>query len=205
MSRPRGVCSFPGCGRPHKLHGLCGGHSSQQRRGKPLVAIKPHVLTGIKRDLCTVEGCTRRHWARGYCATHYSQFHRGNTPGEIGPVHAWGERTQYTCAVPNCSRTHRRNGFCCQHSYIYRIYGIHPQRFEELLEEQGGVCAICRGECAMNPRLSVDHDHDSGLIRGLLCNRCNIGLGRFREQPELLRRAAEYIEAARAKALSETA
>lgn len=151
------------------------------------------------RQACAVDGCSRRHWAKGFCSSHYRQHHRGHIPGPFGPRLALGERRQQTCSVPGCNNTHRRNGFCTPHSHIQRVYGINPAEFETLLEGQDGKCAICRTDCELNPRLSVDHDHETGVVRGLLCNRCNVGLGRFREDPELLKRAAGYLERSRAK------
>lgn len=62
---------------------------------------------------------------------------------------------------------------------------------------QGGVCAICLGPPAegdRGDRLHVDHDHVTGEVRGLLCSHCNTALGKFRDDPARLRRAAEYLE-----------
>jgi hypothetical protein len=53
-------------------------------------------------------------------------------------------------------------------------------------------CIIC-GE-TQERRLAIDHDHSTGVVRGALCNRCNLGLGHFRDRPDLLRNAALYLE-----------
>jgi hypothetical protein len=58
-------------------------------------------------------------------------------------------------------------------------------------EAAGGVCQICGDD----ERLGVDHCHASGRLRGLLCSRCNTGLGMFRDRPELLAEAIEYLKA----------
>jgi len=82
-------------------------------------------------------------------------------------------------------------------------YGITPEEYQEMLARQGGLCAICKN--AANPqgiraasRLHIDHDHLTQVVRDLLCNSCNNGLGRFRDNPALLRAAADYIERHRA-------
>ncbi|WP_344024073.1 endonuclease VII domain-containing protein [Streptomyces luteireticuli] len=75
---------------------------------------------------------------------------------------------------------------------VQRIYGLEPGEYEQLLEAQGG-CAICGG--TRRQRLSVDHCHRTGVVRGLLCRMCN---GRLltaaRDNPEVLRAAARYLE-----------
>lgn len=79
-------------------------------------------------------------------------------------------------------------------------YGLSVSDYQTLLALQGGVCAICRepetkkGVYGEVVRLSVDHDHSTGAIRGLLCDSCNILLGRAREDPAILRDAAAYLE-----------
>jgi len=74
------------------------------------------------------------------------------------------------------------------------IYGLELGQYDRMLEAQGGVCAICHGLCDRGGALSVDHDHTSGAVRGLLCNGCNVGLGGFRDDPERLRAAILYLE-----------
>lgn len=74
-------------------------------------------------------------------------------------------------------------------------YGITLQDYEDMLRAQGGVCAICGG-VESNPkfnRLSVDHCHDTGAVRGLLCNRCNRALGLLNDDAILLRKAISYL------------
>jgi hypothetical protein len=61
---------------------------------------------------------------------------------------------------------------------LKRRYGITVEDYDRMLEGQGGVCALCKETCSKGTRLCVDHDHDSGRVRGLLCDSCNRGLGR---------------------------
>lgn len=72
-------------------------------------------------------------------------------------------------------------------------YGISEAEFEKLVRKQGGTCAICRKRGAKH----VDHDHDSGEVRAVLCFYCNRGLGKFREDRGLIRRARRYLDSAR--------
>lgn len=77
-----------------------------------------------------------------------------------------------------------------------RAYGIEPEDYEALLLAQGGVCAICEKICKTGKRLSIDHDHVSGQVRGLLCSSCNRGIGNLHDDVDLLVRAANYLCAA---------
>lgn len=72
-------------------------------------------------------------------------------------------------------------------------YGVDGEMFGQMLVEQHGLCAIC-GEPPGRNRLHVDHCHESGAVRGLLCARCNQGLGFFRDDPSLLAKAMRYLK-----------
>lgn len=75
-------------------------------------------------------------------------------------------------------------------------YKLTPAEYDELLRRQDGVCAICyRGN--NGKRFHVDHCHDQGHVRGLLCSPCNTGIGHFQDNTSRLERAIEYIREAR--------
>lgn len=87
--------------------------------------------------------------------------------------------------------------------YWLRQYGLTVDQYEQMLTDQGGVCAIChKPERFVDPRsgeprrLAVDHDHETGKVRGLLCGRCNRAIGHLGHDPESLARAADYLKAA---------
>lgn len=73
-----------------------------------------------------------------------------------------------------------------------RWCGAPLEEYERLLEEQNGKCAICGLEPGER-RHCVDHCHVTGVIRGVICNACNMGLGYFRDNPEFLEAAAVYL------------
>jgi hypothetical protein len=82
-----------------------------------------------------------------------------------------------------------------QHESKCRKYGLSPEKYAEMALAQGGVCAICgAGTTEKRPKLSIDHDHDTGVVRGLLCNNCNIGIGHFFDDKERLVKAIAYLE-----------
>ena len=74
-----------------------------------------------------------------------------------------------------------------------RRYGLTSARYDALLAEQGGVCAICGDAERDGWDFAVDHEHASGRVRGLLCRRCNVGIGLLRDSPEVVTAAADYL------------
>lgn len=103
------------------------------------------------------------------------------------------QRRRYR-ATPNGKRATLRY-------WLKRNYGITLETFEEMERAQSGKCAICNripsGEGHTNNRLHVDHDHTSGVVRGLLCRDCNLGLGHFGENIDRLLGAVAYLKAGR--------
>lgn len=88
-----------------------------------------------------------------------------------------------------------------QHEYRRRAlfrYGLTPEQYDSMLAEQENKCAICGTEHVDEPkkRLHVDHDHAAGFkaVRGLLCGKCNLGIGMFGEDQDRLIKAIEYLK-----------
>ncbi len=77
---------------------------------------------------------------------------------------------------------------------LKKNYGITIEQYDEMLEAQSGVCAICQNQCSTGRRLAVDHCHEIGEIRGLLCSNCNQGIGKFKDSIKLLEAAIKYLE-----------
>lgn len=77
--------------------------------------------------------------------------------------------------------------------WLYQQYGLTTADYQHLLSQQDGVCAICARECPTGRNLAVDHDHATGHVRGLLCVRCNAGMGMLRDDPALLQGAITYL------------
>lgn len=83
---------------------------------------------------------------------------------------------------------------------LRRNYGIGIEEYERMHKAQSGLCAICGepekttdGRSGRQKWLAVDHHHDSGKVRGLLCGHCNSGIGHFRDRIELLEKAIAYL------------
>lgn len=96
-----------------------------------------------------------------------------------------------------CKICHKRS---CWENDLHRYYNLTVKQYEMMLKSQNGVCAICnKPEIKENKngtikRLGVDHCHKTREIRGLLCDKCNRGLGYYNDDPELLEKAALYLK-----------
>jgi len=112
------------------------------------------------------------------------QFQKGNPGGPGRPV----KYKQYSNESEN------------RHNYkLHSCFGISKYDYDEMYKKQDGKCAICGKKetiikCGKIQQLSVDHDHSTGRIRGLLCFHCNSGIGKFGDNSELLRKAADYLD-----------
>lgn len=91
---------------------------------------------------------------------------------------------------PNPSEVRRTE---TQEREIIKKYAITEDQYQQILQLQNGVCAIC-GNHQRRQRLSIDHCHLTKKVRGLLCTRCNRNIGRFYDSAVRLQRAAEYLE-----------
>lgn len=74
--------------------------------------------------------------------------------------------------------------------HLKREYGMTEAERDAMIKEQFGICPICLDPAPVH----VDHDHRTGKVRGVLCFSCNAALGQFKDRPDVLRRAAEYLE-----------
>ena len=72
-------------------------------------------------------------------------------------------------------------------------YGITLEDYNQMYDLQSGVCKICGQAETNGKRIAIDHNHITGKVRGLLCNHCNIGLGKFFDNPQLLQSAINYL------------
>ena len=84
--------------------------------------------------------------------------------------------------------------------HLANTYGLTVADYDAMKAEQGGVCAICKQPPLEHfwdgrvKELCIDHDHETGKVRGLLCGLCNKGIGNFRDNPRLMTEAIGYLE-----------
>lgn len=96
-----------------------------------------------------------------------------------------------TCNKKKCTEWSNKNKDKRKYYILKSATGVTKDQYDDLLNEQKNVCAICDGK--LSKKLSVDHCHKTNLVRGLLCSKCNFGLGYFNDDPELLKKAISYL------------
>lgn len=162
----RGVCSIEGCGRPHQAKGLCNNHFNSRRAKevrREAMAARPPRVCGFCGG--EVDPSRRRHGPVSYCSR------------------ACKDKAQIASGAAAAA---------CLKYYYKQKYGL---TMDEVATMRARGCAIC-GTVEWMGRHSqahIDHDHVTGVVRGVLCHECNTGLGKFRDDPDLLRRAADYL------------
>jgi hypothetical protein len=135
-----------------------------------------------------------------------AQGYSGNLDDPIQPWRGEVDKThcanghEYTLATTYLDPTtgYRMCKLCKKDAaFTFRAkrYGLSPEELQQMIEESRDLCAICGKQ---DYSLHVDHDHDTGAVRELLCAGCNKGLGHFEDTPGFLRAAADYLERHRA-------
>ena len=197
MRKEHDTCTFADCSRPHKARGLCQTHYMQFKRGiTPVAVIKTRV--SVKPPECAEDGCDAPVKAKGLCKAHYQRLLRhGHTN------YRDRKSAPKPCAIETCGNHSYAKDLCHSH-YIkqrkWRAAGVDASRYQEMLREQNGVCAICHkpekhkdGLSGKAKDLAIDHDHTTGAVRALLCSACNTALGLLRDDPALLGVAIAYL------------
>lgn len=151
----------------------------------------PDGLQAYRRE-CSAEYYRQRQEAKGKTVRVRVPVPRGckRCPqcGEVKPHPEWERNKTSPDGWASCRRVCRaqRN----RAGYFRRGYGVTEAERDAMIEAQGGVCAICLSALAGH----VDHCHETGRVRGVLCFSRDAALGQFKDRPDVIRRAADYLE-----------
>ncbi len=117
------------------------------------------------------------------------RWYEANRERSIARVKAWGDANKER-KNENSRRWREENPGKEEESRLKKKYGITRDDFDKMVDAQVGLCAVCLRKPL---RLHVDHCHETGRIRGLLCGSCNRAIGLLGDCPESLRRAIDYL------------
>ena len=162
----------------------------RQVRSSPSTCHPDKPLIG--KGLCKT--CYSRAWAR--------QYRYGGRARKGAQIPICGHPERGNAGHRMCSPCYQRKKYSEDTDISYsrmlkRQYGINITQYKAILAAQGGGCAICGETPQQNytnkRRLAVDHCHDTNRIRGILCGRCNKGMGMFKHDPTLLLKTMKYL------------
>lgn len=174
---------------------LCKRHYRQWRDGIDVAGIEKRIPQLAQH--CSFVGCERVAVAKGLCDPHRTQAKRG----DLFPIGRRSRRSKYrieVCAIAGCANPHYANAMCARHSSRASTYRLTAVQYQMLLLVD--KCGICHDPLADGNR-AIDHDHSccpgegscGECIRGVLCKKCNAGIGYFDNRAELLLSAVDYL------------
>lgn len=160
----------------------------------------------VRGRICFAEQCQNKPSAQGYCPMHYQRFIRGGVESLDREFRYGGYRPGDMRPCWWCHKEFKiidgRNIYCSEeHAKFVKSlwnvgkYGITRDDYRDAWYRQGGVCAVCKQpeRTARNHLLSIDHDHETGRFRGLLCSHCNRAIGLLQDDPKIIAAAANYL------------
>ena len=145
---------------------------------------------GEKEVWLTAEDFTEKHRRT---KAHGKQYHAANRERLNTQMRERARRNKYWL-TPQHQEWRAKNQHKLRLNRLKNTYGMTGSEYDEMFADQRGVCAICSKPQPDGRLLCVDHCHQNGRVRQHLCVHCNAGLGQFFDNPDSLRRAADYIE-----------
>lgn len=185
MSRTSAPCAVTECDRPKITRGWCSMHYRRWKVTGTTDGTQSRTCLGCSE---TFVGSGRRGWVHKMCPTCRDLYFRCDSCPQLLPK--------------TSTRRYGRCTTCERDRKLRSLYGITLAEFTQRLADQGNCCAICRTPATPNKHFRVDHDHACcpgtrscrACVRGIICDLCNRGIGFMQDDPESLRRAADYIE-----------
>lgn len=100
-----------------------------------------------------------------------------------------------SCQIKRQAEVRKNNKDLFKSRDLFQSFGIRFEEYKSIYDFQNGCCAVCeRHSSEFSRALDVDHNHTTGEIRGLLCNLCNTGIGKFKDNVDLLEKCIKYLK-----------
>ena len=192
----------PHTDRPHHARGMC---SECSRKNSPVKAIchpnRAHRANGLCKS-CYIREAKRNNEKKATCHPDKPHFAKGlcdDCYRKTLPPNS-------VKAICHPQRPHYSNGYCricdSKNTTLLKTYGISLTKYLEFYKEHGGRCDICKKKLetgleqkrGIKDIACIDHDHQTKAIRGMLCYKCNSGIGYLRDDPKLIKNALEYFK-----------
>lgn len=190
-----GECCVERCDNPVLAKGMCQTHYQRHNRSEQRVSLDSPLRERPPFWECSVEGCAKRHAGDGVCRSHGStfdgdtaEFRLCDTCGEVLPRSAFYSSPGRKDTDRNCIKCRRATA---RIAHIRRTYGEGAVEWARRLDS-GEPCGIC-GKFKPN-HMCIDHCHDTGEVRGILCRTCNAAIGQLGDSVDMLRSAVKYLE-----------
>lgn len=189
---PKGLCQC-GCGRPTPI-------ASRNRKnlgwikGEPLSYLRGHNRCAPRGP----EAPEGMKWC-GTCKTMKDKAEFFKASGQVDGLQGFCKPCARDKQAKWREKNREKHNRLCTDSRRRKRIGMEPHEYDQLLDDQGGVCAICKGKCTsktqkgMQKSLAADHDHVTGATRGLLCTKCNTAIGLLGDDPAVIAAALAYL------------
>lgn len=135
--------------------------------------------------MCSIPDCDKPHSGKGLCKKHYDELPENKLKAKLRERAPHRKRQRSEARSLPERKAYQKNW------QITNDYGITLDVFNELFVKQNGCCAICKNKLVAP---HIDHDHKTGVVRGLLCKPCNQGIGFLRDNVDILNNAIIYLE-----------
>lgn len=177
------ICKDEECSRSAISKGYCDKH---YRRVKKYGNSKT-VYKYIDKP-CLDDECNNNAISKGYCDKHYRRFKKTGT--------SKSSQKRQICQIDGCKNKHLAKSLCYTHYWMNAKKINIDDKANLLIKNHKGFCDICGTNKSgyAGKKLAIDHDHRTGIVRGMLCQKCNIGLGNFNDDPEIMLKAVKYLK-----------
>jgi len=176
------TCSAKDCPNLPQAKGYCDKH---YRRFKKYG--NPEIVYSFVPKECLHSTCKRQSKSKNYCDKHYRRFIKTGTTDLI--------KDTKRCSVEGCKEKHLAKNLCYTHYNLKTQNILIDDNAKNIIKSHDKTCDICKTDTPGFGRKNfcIDHDHNTGIVRGILCQQCNIGLGNFQDNPEILQAAIKYL------------
>jgi hypothetical protein len=176
------TCLFDKCNNRSVSKKYCDKHYRRFKKYGDAKVTHIHI-----KKTCLDGECSRFALVKGYCDKHYRRVKRTGTSKII--------KNKLFCIIDGCKNKHLAKSLCYTHYWMKAQKVKIDNQANMLIQKHNGLCDICGTDRPGYSKKSfnIDHDHKTGIVRGLLCHKCNIGLGNFNDNSELLGKAIKYL------------